>query len=401
MFAKKGKFFILIIIFILITSSFSFAGVGNHISSGSSGGSSSSGFSGSVSSPFTGLFLIIAIIVFIIKKWGRKLKLPDEIIKAAENIASDYIDPAINGSAYSNQRQTSLPKLPNNTESIEESIQLIDPEFNTGRFIAWTKEVFIKINVAWTKKDWPSIRPFEHESLYNLHAAQLQSYIDQGRTNFLEKIMVNDTYLYKYDVDNAYEHLTVAINTRLINYVVDDATGRIVSGDRGREVYITYLMTFMRKIGVVTNIQLSNQSTSKCPNCGAPTKITSAGECEFCHMIITTGDHDWVMTHFDSLTQNTVVDRTPITVSCDQYANFIKYEKQSESTLYLLTNHYDDHAIFLKAQAELNRRNLVNKPNLVVNPANNGQQSTEKICPECKSSHDINKNFCEFCGSKI
>ena len=36
-------------------------------------------------------------------------------------------------------------------------------------------------------------------------------------------------------------------------------------------------------------------STTNCPNCGAPTQITSAGQCEYCGSVITTGEHDWVL----------------------------------------------------------------------------------------------------------
>ena len=32
-----------------------------------------------------------------------------------------------------------------------------------------------------------------------------------------------------------------------------------------------------------------------CPNCGAPTQVTIAGKCDYCGSIITTGEHDWVL----------------------------------------------------------------------------------------------------------
>ena len=39
----------------------------------------------------------------------------------------------------------------------------------------------------------------------------------------------------------------------------------------------------------------ADTNTTNCPNCGAPTKITSSGKCEYCGSIITTGEHDWVL----------------------------------------------------------------------------------------------------------
>ena len=56
-----------------------------------------------------------------------------------------------------------------------------------------------------------------------------------------------------------------------------------------------YIMTFIRTAGVKTSVGTSNKSTTNCPNCGAPTQITSAGQCEYCDSVITTGEHDWVL----------------------------------------------------------------------------------------------------------
>ena len=60
-------------------------------------------------------------------------------------------------------------------------------------------------------------------------------------------------------------------------------------------------MTFNRKHGVKTEIGRSNKSTTNCPNCGAPTEITSAGQCEYCGSVITTGEHDWVLSDIRSV----------------------------------------------------------------------------------------------------
>mgnify|MGYP004458475247 FL=1 len=52
----------------------------------------------------------------------------------------------------------------------------------------------------------------------------------------------------------------------------------------------------MRKTGVKTKPGENTVNTTNCPNCGAPTKITSSGECEYCGSVITTGEYDWVLT---------------------------------------------------------------------------------------------------------
>ena len=60
-----------------------------------------------------------------------------------------------------------------------------------------------------------------------------------------------------------------------------------------------YRLTFMRKAGVKTKEGTNAKSTTNCPNCGAPTQITSAGKCEYCNSVITTGEHDWVLSNLE------------------------------------------------------------------------------------------------------
>ena len=38
-----------------------------------------------------------------------------------------------------------------------------------------------------------------------------------------------------------------------------------------------------------------------CPNCGAPTQITSSGKCEYCGSIITTGEHSWALSNLERI----------------------------------------------------------------------------------------------------
>lgn len=58
-------------------------------------------------------------------------------------------------------------------------IQRTDTNFSEEAFLAWAREVFITLNVAWTKQDWKMIRPFESEQLFREHSQQLDEYILQ------------------------------------------------------------------------------------------------------------------------------------------------------------------------------------------------------------------------------
>ena len=85
------------------------------------------------------------------------------------------------------------------------------------------------------------------------------------------------------------------------DYVVDATSNQVLESDPNRNWFMKYDMTFNRKKGVLTEAGKSNKSTTNCPNCGAPTEITSSGQCEYCRSIITTGEHDWVLSNIVSI----------------------------------------------------------------------------------------------------
>lgn len=176
-------------------------------------------------------------------------------------------------------------------------IKKVDPDFNKENFIAWSKTLFVKLQEAWSACDWETIRTFETKELFEQHKAQLQGYIDKHTINMMERICVNYAYLYNFKQDGGQDVLTIELNSRMIDYIMDANTGRVLRGDKTTERVNTYLLTFVRTTGVTTTKATGEVDTTNCPNCGAPTKITSSGKCEYCGSVITTDTHDWALSN--------------------------------------------------------------------------------------------------------
>lgn len=212
-------------------------------------------------------------------------------------------------------------RTPGNHEAeIVPAIQAIDPNFSRDAFINWGNEVFITLQQAWTERDWAKIRPFEKEELFRQHEMQLQEYINTGRINIIGRVNVRQAYLHRYQRDAQYEYLTVYMETRMTDYIIDEKTKNVVKGDPNRDYFLNYLLTYTRKTGVQTDPAKSNHSTVSCPHCGAPVSVTSAGRCEYCDFIITTGEHDWVLSSLDGVKPNTVIDERGV-ILMDQQNN--------------------------------------------------------------------------------
>jgi predicted lipid-binding transport protein (Tim44 family) len=208
-----------------------------------------------------------------------------------------------NNTDASNQRvnqQASNDFVFDNSSTVAAQIQNIDPNFSSDKFIGFAREVFMKIQEAWTTKDWKPIRPFESETLFNQHKQQLDEYIRLKKTNVVEKITIKHCSLHSFRQDGDKEVLTVFLNAMMRDYVIDDETKKVLESDPNRDWYMKYEMVFNRKAGVKTDPGKKGNTITNCPNCGAPTEITSSGQCAYCGSVITNGEHDWVLTDIHS-----------------------------------------------------------------------------------------------------
>ena len=295
-----GICFLFVLVFALVLSLsptvFADAGNSNRYDTSSSSSSSSDGdsyllnwiiyFLFEMFGPLPGIILcIILLIVFgYLKKTGK--------LKNIQN--------SINSTITSNYSE-SFNQIVDNTISVSEQIRQIDPEFSSDNFLAWTREVFFKIQQAWTDRNWKVIRPFESNELFNIHNSQLNEYIKKHRINVVEKINISNATLREFRQDGDKEVLVVELHAVMRDYVIDEKTKKVLESNPNKDWYMKYLMTFNRKKGVLTKAGTSNKSTTNCPNCGAPTEITSSGQCEYCDSVITTGEHDWVLSDIHSI----------------------------------------------------------------------------------------------------
>lgn len=289
--------FILCIVGILVTNQPVFADVGNNNSYDSDVGTSDGDGDGifmliyiifDLFGPIGGLIVLLVIVgvFFVLKRTGKLNK----IMTKKANKETHY-------QAQTSQGLTDYAQAI--SKGVADEIRQNDPNFSEDAFVGWAREVFMKIQQAWNDRDWHIIRPFESQELFNQHNQQLQEYIKNNKINKVEKICIRYCALKDYVVDGTKEKVVVELHATMRDYVVDSNTNAVLESDPDREWFMKYDMTFNRKKGVLTQ-SLSNRSTTNCPNCGAPTEVTSAGQCEYCKSIITNGEHDWVLSNIVS-----------------------------------------------------------------------------------------------------
>ena len=233
-----------------------------------------------IESPVLGIIVVVVIIIAY------------HIMKKKSNSA-DVINQRVN-------QQANNEFVFDNSTTVAAQIQKLDPAFSADKFNGFAREVFMKIQEAWTSKDWKPIRPFESETLFNQHKQQLDEYIRLKKTNVVEKIAIKHCSLHDFRQDGDKEVLTVWLNALMRDYVIDDETKKVLESDPNRDWFMKYEMVFNRKAGLKTDPGKKGTSITNCPNCGAPTEITSSGQCAYCGSVITNGEHDWVLTDIHS-----------------------------------------------------------------------------------------------------
>jgi len=240
-------------------------------------GSSSSSYSGSGDFPLSAIIIFIILIIYI---------------KYSENVKNKKTY-----GIHSREKAVNEPII--NEESVEKQIKEIDELFNKEEFISWAKTLFVKLQNAWTDRDWSVIRPFESNELFEQHKAQLDGYIRNKTINVMDRICVNYAKLYSFYQSGDKDVLIILLNSRMSDYIINEETKEVIKGDKETERVNTYKMTFIRKTGVKTKAGSNKLNTANCPNCGAPTQITSAGKCEYCNSIVTTGEFSWVLNNLE------------------------------------------------------------------------------------------------------
>lgn len=155
-------------------------------------------------------------------------------------------------------------------------------------------ECFLLFKRVWSQKDILKFRPFETDTLFNIHKHQVDECINNNTTQYSKEIKILSTEVINYIDDGDYEILGIKLDTISKDYTLNDLTGKIVKGNKHQENYICYYMEFIRKKGIVTQKGKEILFTN-CPNCGATMTISNNGECEYCHTYITNGKFSWVL----------------------------------------------------------------------------------------------------------
>ena len=229
--------------------------------------------------------IIIAVVIIAVSVWKKK------------NGAGRSGGTAAGGERIQKSSVSTAPVNVMPEADVIAAVQAIDPAFSSEEFKTYAQDAYIKVQEAWEAKNFELVRSFETDALFSLHRKQMQEYKDQGRTNHLDAQCIHEITLAAFNTDEKTEVLTVKLCASFLDFVTDDATGKVVGGSKDVRVRRTYRIDFMRTKGVKTNTD-KHMTTTECPSCGAPVNVSATGICEYCKNVIVNGQYGWVMNRY-------------------------------------------------------------------------------------------------------
>lgn len=202
------------------------------------------------------------------------------------------------------KKKRSAGKKPKNLRPVEDLLDT-DPDFDEAALCEQISNLYVRMQNAWTAKDFSVMRPFFTDSLYQQFDRQLQQIAAAGKTNHIDDIGVLDVSLLGWKEKDEKQWLTARVKTRITIYSTDDQTGKIVSGSKKEVKLMEYEWTLVRASDQKTFGEEEVRSVH-CPNCGATLSINHSAECPYCGSVVTCNEYGWTIAQIRGIAQKTV-----------------------------------------------------------------------------------------------
>ena len=145
---------------------------------------------------------------------------------------------------------TALVAIWKNIESrrLLAKLRRADGSWDVDAINSRVERAYFKVQQAWTERDQEIARDYLSPYLFEKHKRRTDEMIEQGRRNVLENIRLRRARIVgvRDRVADSKDRIWVRIDGTMIDYIVDDKTGELVSGSRSQPVRFTELWSFVR-----------------------------------------------------------------------------------------------------------------------------------------------------------
>ena len=193
------------------------------------------------------------------------------------------------------ERGTDLPTImdPSFSEAWTQ-LRADDPAMTEDAFAGRLELIYRELNRAWNAQDLAAVRGFVSDGLFDYLGYWIQAYRAQGLRNAVDGARLVRWEPVKLGRDAHYDALTVRLFATGKDYTVD-ANDRVVGGSKHADRDYSEYWTLIRGAAV----RGAPKAERACPNCGAELRVAMSGQCAYCHVRVTAGGFDWVLSKIE------------------------------------------------------------------------------------------------------
>jgi predicted lipid-binding transport protein (Tim44 family) len=128
-------------------------------------------------------------------------------------------------------------------------IRAMDPSFDEKNFKDLAEDIFFKIQGAWTRRDLSGVRHLLTQEMLGVLGRDREELIAKKQMNKLENIAVREVEIVEAGQEKGEDYISVRIYANLLDYVVDEKSGQVISGSSSDPVKFVEYWTFTRNVG--------------------------------------------------------------------------------------------------------------------------------------------------------
>ncbi len=121
--------------------------------------------------------------------------------------------------------------------------------FDAGRFPEEAMDIFFRIQAAWARRDLDPVRGLLAPEVHQELQRDVDTLKAEGKVNRLENIAVRRSEIREAWVEAGHAFITIHFLANLLDYTIEEQTGRLVSGSRETPVKFEECWTFVRPAG--------------------------------------------------------------------------------------------------------------------------------------------------------
>ncbi|MBI3014209.1 MAG: TIM44-like domain-containing protein [Candidatus Tectomicrobia bacterium] len=155
------------------------------------------------------------------------------------------------GSSYADRTDTAVeepPELADLQRGLDK-VSMVVPDFNVERFPEEAMDIFFRIQGAWANRNLDLVSDLLAPEVRQELQRGIDELKSQGKINRLENIAVRRSEIEEAWVEAGTAFVTIRFLANLLDYTVEEQSGRLVSGSKENPVKFEEYWTFVRPSG--------------------------------------------------------------------------------------------------------------------------------------------------------